>query len=176
MTVRLSRDELQNIYRSIINNPSLVGPVAVSAGTPEYLKWVVEASGEKNTVFLVGPGSKAGLCYSIAELGGVESVCVDYTYLPLRDESISVLLFAFVFNAARDIKAMLSEARRVLKEKGVLIAGDWAPQSRIAPAIKEGFQLNLNEFKVYFSKYFRVVELRIYKDYFIVVGINEQPE
>ncbi|QOJ79081.1 class I SAM-dependent methyltransferase [Infirmifilum lucidum] len=175
MPVRLLRDELRDLYTRYLRE--LGAPVAVDVGTGfgENLRALVEASSRGAYVVtldldLLALQKAKTLFIQAYERGVMDLACADAHHPPLRRGSVKLITTVATLHHLADLRVFLKNCREVLADNGVFIAVDWTPGSRLTPHPPEEHKKVLDSFKQLFPWFFRLDDLRVYKDYFLVVG------
>ena len=92
----------------------------------------------------------------VAKKRGVEVVLADADYLPFKDEKFDFVLFAFTLCFLKKPFEAISEAKRVLKEKGTILVC-FIPEGKLAKEYKSKSSQFYREAKFY--KVEEVVEM-----------------
>ncbi len=173
MPVRLLRDELRDLYARYLGELEAQVVVDVGTGFGENLRALVGASGGSAYVVTLDIDplalQKARTLFAQA-YGGLDLVCADAHYPPLRRGSVRLVAAVATLHHLADLRVFLENFREVMADNGVFIALDWTPGSRLTPHPPEEHEKVLDSFRRLFPEFFRLEDLRVYKDYFIVVG------
>lgn len=68
----------------------------------------------------------------------MEQILADFSSMPLSDASVDIVMFNFALCHAHDVGAVLQEARRVVKEGGVVFINDMSRESGDNPLMQVG--------------------------------------
>lgn len=90
--------------------------------------------------------------------------------LPFSDEYFGLSAAATVLHHVSDRRAALGELRRTLARGGFAVVMDWTPGSRLNPHSPSLMEESMREVFSMFEELFYVEDVRIYRDYYVLVG------
>ena len=173
MSSRLMRDELQDLYKQVIGKMKGDCVLFAHSGAHEAYKSLLEVASEKMCILQFHQEFPEERKPEVFTGRWVESIVGDLSSLPIRESALDLILYAFTSKKVTEINPILSEARRVLKDRGALLLVDWTPSSRLKPPDVDDLKRFTDAIRSAFGRLFKPVDLRIYRDYFIVLGLKE---
>ncbi len=104
------------------------------------------------------------------ETGRLELVRASADELPFENGFFGLEAAVTVMHHLEDRGAALAELYRVLSAGGFLVVMDWTPGSRLNPHGSREVGESMREVFDSFRERFYIEDVRIYKDYYILVG------
>ncbi len=173
VSTKLLRDQIRDIYTSIVERSGASCVVFSSSGLKEATRALLESTTAERCLVNIQPAFPETTFFEPAGSLSVDIMNGDLSALPIRESSLKLILYAFIIESIPEVKSVLAEARRVLREGGYIIVVEWTSSSRLRPEPGLSLEGHIDEFKKEFSQLYKVVDLRIFKDYFIVAGRKE---
>lgn len=100
--------------------------------------------------------------------GVLSIVAGDAENLPFRGGAFGIIASLAVLHHLDSVGKALNEVERALSHGGVVVVVEWTPESRLNPHDPETLRRALREVREVIPKLFRIVDLRVYRDYYVV--------
>ncbi|GEM_PF-2888938 len=169
------KDELATIYRSLAQE--LPAETALDAGTGAGVNLGLLLSSLPRVFRVYGVDADGASLEAVrrryrheVEAGRLELVRAPLEELPFEDGFFGLEAAVAVMHRVGDRGAAIAELYRVLSAGGFLVVMDWTPGSRLNPQGSAGAERSMREVFEAFRERFYIEDVRIYRDYYIVVG------
>jgi len=169
------KEELAKIYSSLSEEAPEKRALDVGTGMGVNLGVLLRALPREFKVYSVDVdprslSSAEKMYYAEVEAGRLTLVEAPAEKLPFEDGFFGLVAEVTVLHHVGDRGAALVEAHRVLAPGGFLVVMDWTPESSLNPHSPLIMEESMREVLEKFKEIFYVEDVRIYRDYYIVVG------
>ena len=169
------KEEIAEIYRGISGEIKVKRVLEIGTGWATNLSILLETLPREYTIYSIDPDPGAietakRVFAAHVETGRLVLEKAVAEKLPFENSFFGLVTTVTTLHHLSDRERAIHEVHRVLDENGLFVGMDWTPDSKLAPHPRKDLEKSMDEVFKVVPRLFTVEDIRIYRDYYILVA------